>query len=182
MSKEQISELEARIDQLEDMSKLAREQAQFNGFKLPFNPSFPQETLEETDKKRVETLIKYYDEVIGMDPENVNHYAGRAAAHMDLRNWNAAKTDLGRVVELRPDIRNVYTNFYFGIIDFYLGNSSSAIKFLDSAVRQSEHQQVVPNGWQGFSDEEMVELKALIWNNSEKKRRSESIRKLRDLL
>lgn len=61
----------------------------------------------------------------------------------------------------------------------YLGNTYSGLQFLATTVRQSEHQQVVPlHGWQAFSDDQIIELKALIWNNTKEKRRSESIRQL----
>lgn len=90
------------------------------------------EGLEQFDSGDYVGAVTTFSRALANDPDNVDALLGRSAAHLNLGNYNAARNDLERLVELAPNERAVFYNY--GILEEADGNLELALDYYERAI------------------------------------------------
>ena len=62
------------------------------------------------EEQNYEEAIKYYDEIIRLDPENEAAYNNRGLAYTNLKNYAKAIIDLNKAIDLDPNYKYAHNN------------------------------------------------------------------------
>ena len=89
------------------------------------------QVLEFMKNHKFIDAIKFLDNIILNNQQNVEPYNLRAICYLQLSKYKKAKSDFDKVLSLKPNVPEVYNNL--GILHFRLGQNNLAVtNFLKS--------------------------------------------------